>query len=759
MRETNNIMSFKYILFVMLCCMTSWSVMAQAQTSTVQLLDKDLKFPIINATFIYGDQKGLSDEDGRITFAYLPGEKMTISHLSYGTWTWSDEDIRQVMDRGVFYRREITIDFLPATVIALRLPLLDLRGEIPIGQRDRVAHDAATVLGQLPAFNSIRKGGNYGFDPVFRGFKYDQLNIVLDGAQSATAACPNRMDPPTSQMTPNVLERIEILKGPYALRFGAGMGATINFVSGKPVFEDKLTSHGRVSSAYESNGNVLRVESRIGLSGARFHLNVFGAWAQGDDYRSGNGESQQADFSRGSFGANLGLKLTENQLLQLSTTYNRARDSDFPALAMDLREDDTWLFNVAHDLKIEGESLKSWKTTAFSSFVDHRMDNLLKNMDPRMLNAVTNATTANYGVRTEGTWQFTTGKLYLGADAKVEEAEGIRTREFLRGPNAGNTVQDNAWQDGQIQKIGLFGEWHRRMGEFDYVLSARLAFNQAEINQPDESFTQITSATKIQQINPAASIGLMKDLTPDLRASLWLGRAQRSGSLAERFINFFPIGQDPFEMLGTPDLDPEINNQADLTLKWGKERSTVDLTLFAAYLQDYISSEIDPSLAPRIPMSPGVRRFINIDRAVKTGFEATWTQQLPFNLHQQFSVAYTYGQDLSREEPLPEIAPLDLRLTLWGNYVNGRIRPELRLRHVLAQERTSLEFGETATPSFTLVDLLFNTNVTESTYLSVGVNNLFDVNYYEHLARSVRGVASPIFAPGRNLFVNLGLSF
>ncbi len=72
-------------------------------------------------------------------------------------------------------------------------------GELKIEYQERLEHDAANILNQPPSFSSILKGGNYGFDPVFRGFKYDQLNVVMNGAQGATAACPNRMDPPTSQ--------------------------------------------------------------------------------------------------------------------------------------------------------------------------------------------------------------------------------------------------------------------------------------------------------------------------------------------------------------------------------------------------------------------------------------------------------------------------------------------------------------------------------------------------------------------------------
>lgn len=60
---------------------------------------------------------------------------------------------------------------------------------------DKLSHDAGDFLSQSAFIGGIRKSGSYGFDPVLRGFKYDQINIVMDNGLSATAACPNRMDP------------------------------------------------------------------------------------------------------------------------------------------------------------------------------------------------------------------------------------------------------------------------------------------------------------------------------------------------------------------------------------------------------------------------------------------------------------------------------------------------------------------------------------------------------------------------------------
>ena len=103
----------------------------------------------------------------------------------------------------------------------------------------------------------------------------------------------------------------------------------------------------------------------------KYELGVFGAWSQGDDYEDGNGETVQSDFARGSIGANLGLKVAKNQLVKISATRNFASDADFAALAMDLRNDDTWLLNAKHEYNVNGDKLQSWKTSIYLTTVDH----------------------------------------------------------------------------------------------------------------------------------------------------------------------------------------------------------------------------------------------------------------------------------------------------------------------------------------------------------------------------------------------------
>lgn len=151
--------------------------------------------------------------------------------------------------------------------------------------------------------------------------------------------------------------------------------------------------------------------------------------------------------------------------------------------------------------------------------------------------------------------------------------------------------------------------------------------------------------------------------------------------------------------------------------------------------------------------------MINIDNAYKTGFEITWTQKLPANLQHRMGLAYTYAQDLSRDEPLPEVAPLDFRYTLKGSYLDGKLIPSATFRQVLKQDRISVEYGETVSPAFSLLDVEVGYKVFDFAQLNIGVNNLLDQTYYEHLSRSVRGTTDAINAPGRNIYTSLNLTF
>ncbi|MFH1120404.1 MAG: TonB-dependent receptor [Bacteroidota bacterium] len=742
-----------YFLIMLACILCTGIVNAQR----IQILDFSKQTPIEGASFIYGDFKGSSDSKGYIQIEFKEHITLELSHLNYGSWKIPPAELLNALQRGIIYKEEIIYSLKPATVAALHTPISS-RSVLSLGTRDRLAHDGGDILNNIEGFNSIRKSGAYGFDPVFRGFKYDQLNIVIDGIQSASAACPNRMDPPTSQVAPNMISHIEVQKGPHSMRYGNAFGASVNYVSSAPKFTVKNNVYGRLTSSYETNGSVTRSEGTIGMSSRKYNLRLFGSFAKGTDYKDGEGVSVPADFMRASLGASLGIKLTGNQNTTISATRNIARDTDFPSLPMDLRSDDTWLLMVKHEFIPVGKQLKSWNSSAFATLVDHKMDNLLKVIDPRTMDASTPAKTRTFGGRTEGNWKSGKSGIFAGADFRIDKAEGTRKRTILSVPNAGKVFYDNVWQEGSIGKSALFAEYQLTLTGISLIFSGRLELNRSDIGDIAPEFENNYENTGSTDINPSLSVGGIWHAGNDFSTGLWLGRAQRSGSMTERFINYLPVGQDAFELLGNPELKPEINNEADLNLSYKTENTVISLDLFASLLQDYISSVKDTTLTPKFPKSPGVRQFLNIDKALKTGFELSWRQKLTGFLDHRFSMAYTYGENKEANEPLPEIAPLDLRYSLHGDFINGKLHPVMIIRYVTKQDRISFDYGETETPAFKLIDVNLTYQITKYISLTAGIQNLLNETYYEHLNRTIDGTTpGEIFAPGRNFFLSVTL--
>jgi iron complex outermembrane receptor protein len=440
-------------------------------------------------------------------------------------------------------------------------------------------------------------------------------------------------------------------------------------------------------------------------------------------------------------------------------TYNVARDVDFPSLAMDLRKDHTTLLKAEHTYKTFNKTLSKWQTSVYYSYVDHLMDNLLKDLSPRMMNASAPANTTSFGGRSEALIMHSDKIIYLGADYKKEEASGNRVRTVLMGPMAGKVFVDNSWQDGSIDKIGVFGELHGKVNGADYIVSVRIDNNRSKISDPSVEFESLYELDEVAQFNPSLSIGFKKDLHIGWLFGAWVARSQRSASLSERFINHLPIGLDPYEMVGNPNLNPEVNHQLDLSVTKVGGNVLVDVGVFGSYLTNMISSEVRSDWSPRLATSPGVRQFTNIDEAMLFGGEVRLGASFPSLVHHEIVAAYTYGQNVTLDEALPEIAPLDIRYHIGGVFGKNDVHPSMTLRHVVAQERVSTVFGENTSKAFTVVDLSLSLKPVNSISVEIGAQNLFDVVYYEHLSRTDRENARAIYSPGRNVYTRLSITF
>jgi iron complex outermembrane recepter protein len=643
----------------------------------------------------------------------------------------------------------------PVNIYALKGKHPDHRTSLTNG--DWVQHDAGQVLQQIPGFSAIRKSGNFGFDPVFRGFRSEQLSIVNDGALTAMAACPNRMDPPTSQVMINQVQEIEILKGPHNFRYGPASGAVINFKTSDPVFSATTQYYGRINAGGESNGDILRSEGMIGIRTDKLQLALAGSYSNGDDYKDGNDSIIPAKFNRGAVNINASYKVKPDHTATVNISRNFARNTSFPTLGMDLLSDDTWMMQAGYNIRSQSRWYSQWNTQLYTSMVDHSMGNELR-PTYKIMKMLSIADTRVSGGRTEFLIRKNGINMYVGGDVKYEYANGERTREMTTGMMAGKLFRDTLWQQGSILRTGMFAHAVKKAGKYELSFSGRLDLVQAKPQAAANKFSNTYDDLSRTDLNPSLSAGVSRSFSSSFQAGMWLGRGVRSAGLSEKYINFLAIGQDAYEVVGDPQLRPEVNTQLDLMARFNKEGTLLQFNGYASKLSDYITTVVDPSLKPVLATSPGVRRYVNVDNATMLGFEFNWMQKFGKQFGHELSAAYVWGENNELNEPLAEINPFEIRYRLNASVLKNLLQPYAGFRHAFEQSRVSSTFKEKETAAFTTVDLGLKVLPLEKLQISLAVQNVFNVAYREHLSRYIRPTL-PLNSPGRNVVLMAAFSF
>jgi iron complex outermembrane recepter protein len=618
----------------------------------------------------------------------------------------------------------------------------------------RQPKDLGQHMRNIPNVSAIRRGG-YGLDPVVRGFKYDQLNVQIDGGARIEGACPSRMDPPMAHLSAGDLDKIEILKGPYALRFGPSFGGVINMVMTAPERFDAFTIGANFESGYETNfdgwGNHVSVYGGSSL----YDFRASGGFSDYHDYTDGEGNRVPAGFSKRDYTVKFGLNPHKHNRLQVSYRQVFARDVLFPSLPMDERKDDTSIFILDYAARNLTPLINSINFKMYRSDVEHLMDNLERPM-AATTEAVTDVSTSVWGFRAETGLVLGSNILHVGIDHARTDKSGFRTREFVAGPRQGTVLTDNVWQGASITNAGFFAEYRTAFGDAQIIGAMRMDLNVAESTEPDNAFSSLYSYMDSKHLNLSISAGITRAVSRHLEISLYGGRGVRSPGIAERYINFFPIGVDRYDYIGNAELDPEINNNFDIGFRLRTRSGMFHGSVFYAHVQDFISPELT-DLEGKNPGVLGVKRFTNIPSARLTGFEIGYSVHFGTEFHLNLNAAYTEGKNNETGEWLPEIPPLESTLVLSYSFMNGKLIPEMSIRAVAGQTNISTVFGESETPGFVIGNIGIRYNPVRHVGITAGINNISDRAYYEHLNRKNQADGNVLNEPGRVFFINVSL--
>jgi iron complex outermembrane receptor protein len=592
--------------------------------------------------------------------------------------------------------------------------------------------DGGSFLKSLSGFTTSRKGGTSG-DPMFRGQGGSRLNLVTDGGK-ILGGCPNRMDPPTAYIYPQSYDRVEIIKGPQSVEYGSAHTGEIRFERETDRFDEPGTRGYTSMTAGQFGRTDLMTDVTVGNESG--YTRLIGTISTRDDYADGDGNELHSQYQRWSGTGIFGL--TPDDRTEIELTLNR---SDGETAFDDRGMDGTRYDRTGADLSFTRRDLSPLvsevNANVYHNAIDHWMDSFrLREEAPTGGEPTMNPDRKTTGGRASAELTPTSNLVMtVGADYLDDQH---RKRMYLTDPR-----KDNA----EFQEYGVFAELEQELSPRDFLTyGVRVDRNEAtalmETMMTKMKYGGVDAGTSDDNTLTSGFVRYNRDFAGrPLTLYTGVGRSERAPDFWERDNRF--------------DVEPETLHQVDAGMNWETEDLEANLSAFYGQYDDYLLINWDP------------KNTLNVD-ATHYGLEADATLRLNRYWQTKATASYVRGENDSQDEPLAQTSAPEGSVSL--DYDDGRYFTGGIVRLVDEQDRIHPDHGsifsydpEKPTPGFATASIYSGVRLSDRMTFSVGVDNLFDKTYHEHIQKRGDGYTTPadepMNEPGRMAWFRAETSF
>ncbi|HBP6460178.1 TPA: TonB-dependent copper receptor [Pseudomonas aeruginosa] len=629
------------------------------------------------------------------------------------------------------------------------------------------ASDGADYLKTIPGFAVIRNGGSNG-DPVLRGMFGSRLNILTNGGMML-GACPNRMDAPTSYISPETYDKLTVIKGPQTVLWGPGASAGTILFEREPERFGELGSRVNASLLAGSNGRFDKVLDAA--AGNRLgYLRFTGNHAQADDYEDGAGNTVPSRWKKWNGDVAVGWTPDEDTLIEL-TAGKGDGEARYAGRGMDgsqFKRESLGLRFVKSNIS---DVLEKVEAQVYYNYADHIMDNFrLRTPDPSGMMPMPMASQVDrrtLGGRLAATWRWDDFKLVGGVDAMRNEHRARGSSYDMMTDYYTDTDQFPWSKDAVFHNYGAFGELTWFAAERDRLIGG-LRLDRASVKDYRQTLksghmghamANPTAGDTRADTLPSGFVRYEHDLA-DSPTTLYAGLGH-----AERFPDYWELfspKRGPNGSVNAFDkIKPEKTTQLDFGLQYNGDKLQAWASGYVGVVQDFIL------FSYREGMMGSSTQATNVDARIMGG-ELGASYQLTGNWKTDASLAYAWGKNSSDDRALPQIPPLEARFGLTyeeGDWSAGSLWRVVAPQNRIARDQGNVvgkDFDKSA--GFGVFSLNGAYRVTRNVKLSAGVDNLFDKDYTEHLNKA--GDAGFGFSanetvpePGRTFWTKVDFSF
>ena len=652
-------------------------------------------------------------------------------------------------------------------------PLIGPERELGHGEITEIPYgDAAEVLRSVSGMAIGRMGG-HGLEPRLRGMGETNINVLLDGAYVHNA-CPNRMDPPTSFGAVDSFDRVVVLKGVQTVRYGGGGSAgTVLYQRETPRFQPSEDWRLAIGSSWATHAEKpdLTIDAAIGTP--TLYLRAIGEKRAMGNYEDGAGNEVRSAFNKQDMSFAFGWTPDDLTALELSFENNLTEDSLVPGAAMDAPFDDNSLYRLQLRRLRAGGTIIAIESDIYFGEIDHVMDNFSLRPLAGPLAAKAETTSDTYGGRfSVDSRAGKNVRITSGVDFQSNTRRAVR----IVGPTPETVSKDQSilWPDAEITDTGLFfeGVWDSRR-QRRILFGARADRFEASIGEPGRKpFGLNLSPNDLYELYYGKAVtnwshddfgGLLRlehDLDNGPTLFVGISRSVRPADATERYLASNNAAAAK-RWIGHSNLDASQHHQLDLGLSSIGKNRQITAVLFLDRVDDFI-------LRDRARLQPGILQndLASIYRNVEAelfGIEVDSWQKLGKRFSLLGNAGWVHAENTTDDRPIAQIPPLQGRIRL--NLDDKPWKSSATVRYALKQARiddnpatgSGLDMDET--PSYAVLDLLGSYSLRSGIEIQLGVENVFDRLYADHLNRANRFDVEQVRVnePGRTFWTRIRL--
>lgn len=660
-------------------------------------------------------------------------------------------------------------------------------------------NDLSDIIRKMPGVNltgngaSGSRGNNRQID--IRGMGPENTLVMIDGVPVSSRNSvryswrgerDSRGD--TNWVPAEMVERIEVIRGPAAARYGSGAaGGVVNIITKRPT-NDWHGSLSLYTSQPENSkeGDTRRANFNLSgpLAGDALTMRLYGNLNRTDADAFNINTAENGSYAAGREGVRnkdintvLSWKITPLQIIDFSWGYSRQGN---------IYAGDTQNSNS-------------------NASTDGLVESLYGDETNRMYRQ-------SYGIAHNGIWDWGTSKLNFNYEktnnTRLQEGTAGRTEGMINSDTYATSRLESYRAGGEInfplqllvdQTVTLGAEWNR--DELNDPASM-LAASATGVNLPGSSgdpsqrssknsatisslfFEDNIAATDSTEVIPglrfdyhdqfganwSPSLNLSQGLGDYFTLKAGIARVFKAPNLYQSTPGYLlstrgngcPIGLSQCYLLGNNDLDAETSVNKEIGLEFSNQGYVAGITWFRNDYKNKIVSGTEPVYSSTRPVY-NVLRWENGGKAIVEGLEGNLTIPLIADtLEWRSNATYMFRSESKKTgNPLsviPEFtinsqlewqATQDLSANInWTQY--GRQKPR---QNVETNIDTSSMTTQEISP-YSVFGLNVNYDISKNLRANAGINNLFDKRLYRE-----NSGASTYNEPGRAYYAGVTMSF